>query len=96
MCGEVREQMAKMDQHQPNQSDRQKTLDPFEADQLILRYIIDKLERDTWDSPNLSVSIENQGELVRAQNRLAHHLRQCLKTRTDALAEVSDDQPKRQ
>ena len=50
----------------------------LQADIIILKLTIDRLERDTWDDPQMGLSIEDQGELVRAQNRLARRLREAL------------------
>ena len=57
----------------------QHQLSPTAADKMILRLTIERLERQTWDSPNLRISIENQGELVRAQNRIARRLKEWLR-----------------
>ena len=58
---------------------KQRQLSPTDADKLILRLTIERLERETWDSPNLNISVENQGELVRAQNRVARRLKEWLR-----------------
>lgn len=57
---------------------RNQTFSDAEADLIILRYTISRLESDAWDN-GLDLSAEAQGTLVRASNRLARQLQAVVK-----------------